>query len=722
MIYYNVYFCTSKGALSSMFEKTRKIRNIYGVMSKLEQLTIVNAIRGGLLNIIPILIVGAFALILKTFPVAAYQEFIKNAAGGLLLSFFEFIYSATFGVLSIYMTLSISRAYANLKTDNSAPEIGVVLASILSFFILAGAYLPDFSTENIGPKSMFLAIVTGIGASCIYLKLYSVLPFRNRRFYSTGADREFNQMLSYLAPVALTAMAFAAFNAAIIYIFKVDSFRMLLILAFDRLFSIGSTGFLKGFFFVLLSSVLWFFGIHGSDTLESVMQTYFASGLDINKAAVAAGGAPTEILNKVFFDCFVLMGGCGATICLLIAILIFSRNRARRGLGFAAAFPMIFNINELMVFGLPIVFNPIMLIPFVTVPLVAYSLSYIAMFLGLVPIITEAVEWTTPIILGGFHATGSVAGSILQIVNVIVGVLIYFPFIRLLDRRDEIKYRNEYNSFVSYFKKNEQSLAGIKLTEQSNSYGEFAKALCAELEHSINKGIVLAYQPQYDGDGNCIGAEALLRWKHPVYGMLYPPIFVKLADEGGFLPSLEEAVFIRALNDRPKLLKKFGDSIKLSVNVTGKTVVTQRYLQFCQRLDEKYSFKGKNICLEVTEQDSLTFDEKTINALNTLRGLGLYLAIDDFAMGQTSINYLKENLFDFIKLDGSLVRGLPSNNNCKEIILSITSLAKSLNLKVIAEYVETNEQRDALKEIGCDYYQGYLYSPAVFISDDKNGD
>ncbi|MBR3640976.1 MAG: EAL domain-containing protein, partial [Oscillibacter sp.] len=90
----------------------------------------------------------------------------------------------------------------------------------------------------------------------------------------------------------------------------------------------------------------------------------------------------------------------------------------------------------------------------------------------------------------------------------------------------------------------------------------------------------------------------------------------------------------------------------------------------------------------------------------------------DFSMGQTSINYLKDSTFDHIKLDGSLVRGLFTHQNCREIISSITQLADSLNLSVLAEYVETAEQRDLLHEIGCDCYQGYLYSPAVPIREE----
>ena len=133
----------------------------------------------------------------------------------------------------------------------------------------------------------------------------------------------------------------------------------------------------------------------------------------------------------------------------------------------------------------------------------------------------------------------------------------------------------------------------------------------------------------------------------------------------------------------------------------------------------EYALFGKNLCLEVTEQDSLSFDENTVTTFKALKDLGLSLAIDDFSMGQTSINYLKENLFDFIKLDGSLVRELFDRSNCREIIISISRLAKSLHLSVIAEYVETKEQLDTLHETGCDYYQGYLFSPAVFISEIK---
>ncbi|MBO7519942.1 MAG: PTS sugar transporter subunit IIC/EAL domain-containing protein, partial [Clostridia bacterium] len=417
-----------------------------------------------------------------------------------------------------------------------------------------------------------------------------------------------------------------------------------------------------------------------------------------------------------FFDCFVLMGGCGATICLLIAILIFSRNRARRGLAYTAAFPMIFNINELMVFGIPIVFNPVMLVPFLTVPLVCYSVSYLATSIGLVPIITNGVEWTTPIILGGYSATGSVAGALLQIFNVVLGVLIYMPFVRLLDRRTAEDAQRTFASFLDFFKANETALAAKKLTDLGGEKGEFAKGLSAEIIHSIKSGhITLAYQPQYNYAGECIGVEALLRWKHPVHGVIYPPLIIKLAEDGGVLPELEELIVRKALSDRERIYKKFGDGVKISFNVTGTTVVTERFLSLMRQLNAESPFKGKNLCVEITEQATLAFDDKTRAIFGELHDMGLLLAIDDFSMGQTSLNYLKDNMFDIIKLDGSLVKGLSTHENCREIVSSIVKLSDSLNLTVLAEFVETDWDRETLHEIGCDSYQGYLYSPAVFI-------
>ena len=686
-----------------MQKSQNKPQKISTFVRNIEQLTFVRAVRGGLVNMIPVLIIGAFALVFRFLPIDGYRHFIQTFAGGVLDKIFLYVNSATFGVLSVFMTYSISRSYMKVKADPDTVNGGAVFASLLAFFLLAGAFLDDFGSVQLGVKSMVLAIVAGLGASALYLKADRFFRRRRTYLFSPGADREFNRMLASFLPILVVAVTFGILNTLILHISHAESIHALYIRAMNALFSPGgeNPGFFKGFFFVLVSSVLWFFGVHGSDALEGVMDTYFKNGLE--------NGA---ILSKEFFDCFVLMGGCGTTICLLIALLAFSRNRAQWRLGLTAAFPMVFNINELMVFGLPIVFNPIMLIPFLTVPLACYSVSYLAVYSGIVPHIANTIDWTTPILLGGYKACG-IRGLLLQLVLVLIGVAIYYPFVRLLDRESERNSREHFSMFMDFFREHEQDLQNKRVTDLDNVYSDVAKSLCADLRDGLSRHMTLYYQPQYNYDGRCVGVEALLRWKHPVHGILYPPLVIKLATESNILARFEEAVIEKALSERPAILAKFGPDVKLSINVTGGTIATPRFVQFCRKLNEQSPFKGKNVCLEVTEQTALDLGDGTREQLNELRRMGLLLAIDDFSMGQTSLHYLKDSVFDVIKIDGSLVRGLNTSQNCREIISSITTLSRSLSLPVIAEFVETAEQREILHEIGCDSYQGYLYSPAV---------
>ena len=678
---------------------------------KVQQVRLVRAIRDGLVNMIPILIIGAFALILKTFPVKAYLSFIENFAGGFILSLLDFVYNATFGMLSVYMAFSISRSYMKLREETDIVHGGAIFASIVVFFILTGSLSEGFILGNMGPKSMLLAIISGLGASALYITFCKLLKSR-RQVLTSGADRVFNKMMSTLFPIVIVVVSFALVNVLLTRIFDMDSFHDLYIAALNKMFSVGSDGFFKGFFFVLLSSILWFFGVHGSDALEGVMQEVFVPNLAVNQALVESGQAATEVLTKQFFDCFVLMGGCGATICLLIAILIFSKNRARRGLGLTAAFPMAFNINELMVFGLPIIFNPLMLIPFLLVPLVCYSISYLALATGIVPMIATEIEWTTPIIMGGYYATGSVAGSLLQVFNVLVGIAIYFPFVRIMDRQSASASQKNYEDFKNYFIANEQNLQNQEIINLNNMYGDFAKELSAEIRHDLDKYMNIYYQPQYDYDGLCVGVESLMRWIHPTYGVVYPPIVVKLVTECNMLKDLEIAILERVLSERKDIYKKYGDGIKVSINITGTTVVTEDFISLIEELNKEYDFANKNICIEITEKEDLPFSDENLNALRRIVDVGLILAIDDFSMGQTSISYLKYDLFSIIKIDGGLVKGLKASSNCREIIASISKLAESLDMKVIAEFVQTEEEREILHNIGVDYFQGYLFSPA----------
>ncbi len=147
--------------------------------------------------------------------------------------------------------------------------------------------------------------------------------------------------------------------------------------------------------------------------------------------------------------------------------------------------------------------------------------------------------------------------------------------------------------------------------------------------------------------------------------------------------------------------------------MTVTTLYDKRFVQFLEDLAWRYVLKPGNICIEITEETELVTSEETGNLIKKIRSFGYTFALDDFSMGHTSLQYLQHNQFDLVKLDGNLVKSILSNDRTKEIINSIVYLSKSLDFKVLAEFVETEEQKQALEQIGCLLYQGYLYSPAI---------
>ena len=663
---------------------------------------------------IPAIIIGSMALAFRSLPVPFYQSFIHSFMDGIIVNILTFVYDATFGVLSIYLTFNIALSYAQSKSDKIKYIYGAPIVSVGAFIILIG--ITANNTANIGyldVTGMFTAIFSSVFAGCLYtaiadkkIKIFNV--------YAEGMDSLFNNATSVIVPAALTLSIISVFNYLIHIIFDVGCFQEMFVMLTNNLFIGMGRTLLSEVLFVIISSLLWFFGIHGSNVLENVSRNIFAQGLEINMANIANGLPATEIVSKTFFDIFVVMGGCGTTLCLLIAILIFSKRKSSRSLAKISFFPMIFNINEPMIFGLPIIFNPVLFIPFIATPLLCTIISYFALSSGIVPLCTSPVEWTTPVFLSGYIATGSVRGGLLQLVNLIIGVMVYMPFIRLFDDEKTINMKQHVSLLEDIVIKCEENNEEFMLAVRNDNIGDTAKMLVEELKYAISHDeLNVYYQPQYDNDYNCIGAEALLRWNHSICGMIYPPLIIKLAEESDLLLELENKIFDMVFYDIKNTFSKIDEYFKICINVSASTLQNESFEFMLKELIQNREINPKNICIEVTEKMTLNFDKELEDKIERIKKLGFSLAIDDFSMGYTSIKYLKSSIFDMVKLDGSLVQGMSDNPRCENIIESITNLGQSLDFDVLAEFVETQEQFDRLKSIGCFKYQGYLFSPAV---------
>ena len=671
-------------------------------------------IRSSLIMLIPVLVIGSMALMLKSFPIDAYQDFIGTFCNGVIANFFSLIYSATFGILSVYVSISISISYTQQIGKDNRHTLGPMIASLVAFFIFSGTFDNGaLQTESLGAAGMFTAVIGSLFASWLYDFLSKKMK-RSMRLFTEGDDEVFRNTLFALSPTAIVAVAAAVINSLSILIFDGNNIHMAFSSGIASIFEGLGRNLGSVLLFEFVAQFLWFFGIHGNNVLEPVCQDLFTPAMDINQQLVEQGMAATEIHSKTFLDVFINVGGSGSVMCLLIAIMVFSHRRSNRKLGMMAAIPGFFNISEIITFGLPIVFNPIFIIPYLLVPMVLGITSTLAVEIGLVPVAINHVEWTTPILWSGYLATDSIAGSILQIVNLAIGTLIYAPFVKIFDKEMIKDANRKMDQLVDLLKKSEETREVVRVLSLRDVGGMVARHLAEDLQTQlIDRRPNMYYQPQYNSKGECIGAEALLRWRHSIYDMIYPPLVIQVAEESGKLIALEKNIFVTIMESMPELIEILGEETKISVNVTGTTIQSEEFEQFLVQLSKDYPRYSNRIVIEITEQAALSIKEELIDRLTRIAKRGYGFAIDDFSMGSTSIKYLQTNVFNLIKLDGSMTRVILKNRRSKDIIASITKLSSDLGIDVLAEYVETEEQRAALEEVGCYLYQGYLYSPAV---------
>ncbi len=233
-----------------------------------------------------------------------------------------------------------------------------------------------------------------------------------------------------------------------------------------------------------------------------------------------------------------------------------------------------------------------------------------------------------------------------------------------------------------------------------------------QLRHAIeNKELVLYYQPQVDlATASISGAEALIRWKHPSLGLIYPSEFIHRAEETGYIVQIGEWIF----NEVARQNKQWQDAglplIPISVNLSPRQLLQQDLVGSIMSALKNNNLDAKHFQLELTESVIMKNVELSISVLEECRRLGIQCLIDDFGIGQASLSYLKRIPADMVKIDRSFVQSSTSSSHDAAIIKAIIAISHQMSLKVVAEGVETTRQLEFLHQNKCDHFQGHLYS------------
>ncbi|MCM1183125.1 MAG: EAL domain-containing protein [Roseburia sp.] len=683
-------------------------KGLFRISNYFDNSLMFTAVRRGMIMMIPLLVIGSMALMLKCLPIPAYQRLLAGLWNGRIVKLLDFIHGASFNLFAVALSLMTSFNYAMLKQSHKGTSIVepavVMLITLVSLIGYSGIQYQDFSISSLGTANVFTALFVALLSSVMFFKIKEKGLFYLRQ-RMMDADGFYVEAVSSILPVLMIVSFFAVLRQVLETFFHAESFQAILGSAADALLARIDNEFAAAVAVLLPEHGLWFVGIHGSNVVDAAMQTKFSIGT-------------SAVFSKTFHDVFVLMGGTGAVLCIVIAILLFSRKNSIRNVARLSFPTVIFNISEIISFGLPVILNPIFLIPYLLAPMVIFILSYAAVYVGLVPHVTNTVEWTTPVFLSGYLATGSIAGSILQAVCLVVGVLIYLPFLRLFEEWDDMRLAKNAAELTKELQRQEAAKAISSLTARRDSLGSVARVLATDLKDAIHdRKLFLLYQPQVDAEGKCMGAEALIRWIHPIAGFIYPPLIIQLAKEEHILHEIELFLFDEASRAIMETGKVINTDFKISVNITNESLMWESFEDCVGDAVRKYKIPSKRLWLEITEQDALVSSDEVLDKIRRLKENGHQFLIDDFGMGHTSLMYLQTNYFGVVKLDGSLTKDVLSNNRNKDIIEAITGLGESLHFETIAEYVETQEQRDRLLELGCSGLQGYLYSKPIKLEE-----
>lgn len=403
------------------------------------------SIRDGFLVSTPLLIAGSLFLLIANFPVPGWPEFLESIEMGngmTLATFLSKPSDATFTIMAIFATMGIAYSYAKqIDTD----RIFGAATALMSWFLLM-PYVVD-GTVTVGGKDV-TASMSGIplgwvGAKGIFVGI--IIAFTSVALYAwvkrrgwvikmpAGVPPTVVESFSALIPIMVTMGVFFLINT-VFGMFGTDVFDIIFVWLQTPLLGLGDTLGAMVIAYVFLH-LFWFFGINGSSVVGAVfnpiLQTLAVENLEFFKTGIGEG----HIICQQFQDLFATFGGAGSTLSLIIAMLLFCKSKRIKQLGKLALVPGIFNINEPVIFGLPIVMNPLMLIPFMLVPTVNIVVSYLAMAAGFVPICNGIqIPWTMPLGISGFFATNWV-GALLQIALLVLGVFLYMPFIKMMDKQ-----------------------------------------------------------------------------------------------------------------------------------------------------------------------------------------------------------------------------------------------------------------------------------------------
>ena len=668
------------------------------------------ATRNSFVALLPLTFLRVIAELILNFPWLYYQQSMDHWLGSDWREPLRQIIDNSFTLFGLLLAAIVSaqlvfRLPSLTKQRQIAPPLMVALSAVINYLIITVS-LPNVSPVEFSAEIIIIGIVIGLFSAelMLWAAKQSYLDWLN---LPVDSDTTFYHAMRLSPSIILNGLVFFSIG---MLLSSTPEFPEVTRWIIDWAQSDGNGTWILSTFVVLVNQLFWFIGLHGSVFLQGA-----ADGALFAASTVA--GFESNLALPTMLSNFVLIGGSGATLGLLIAIFIVTRRGSQNKIAKISIIPSLFNINDILIYGLPIVFNPFYLIPFVLIPLLLMLISLLALQFGFITIYeTAVVSWTTPPLLSGWLLTESWRGVALQILLIELSTVCYIPFVRKAEEK-------RHQHAMEAFQLTTDTIIKVgntkqKIVTRQDKVGMIARDLAVDMQNAIRQNsLTLVYQPKHDRQGHIVGVEALLRWTHPRYGFISPIVIIAVAEDSELIHHLGRWVIKQACACKARWNTAGYKALTVAVNISPLQLTDKDLPFYITKYINDYGIEAEELELEITESSEIPDTNLTDLILQQLVETGVHLAMDDFGMGYSSLLYMRRFQVNAIKIDGSITRDVLVNDTNADIVRTICSLGKAQKVHVVAEYVETKEQREVLSEMGCDIFQGYYHSPPIAETD-----
>ncbi len=649
------------------------------------------AMREGLLWTIPSLMASATFLV-----VAALGQALGWPTW--LVQTFNDLYAQTGKQLPMLATAAIGFM---LAIQQRLPRLPVAFLC-LTFLVIA-EFLLRSSPRLAASLALFIAIVSPLLTVPMLGRLYRLRWAKITR--SELVNDSVREAVNLIVPGCITALLVCATVLLVR--------DMLPTTAVDAPLQALSTThpYLVGLLLAGFNSLLWFFGIHGYYGLQSLFDAINFAEL-ANAAQLAAHLAPQAPLSNGFLGAFVFIGGSGATLSLALAILLLCRSKTLRLLAWASLPIALLNVNEILLFGLPIILNSRLLLPFLLTPMLNLVLALAATQAGWVAMTTVKLPLQAPVLVNAYLSTqGDWAAIALQLALIALGVAVYAPFIRKIERLAQQEHNIYLQALDTTFTRlpDEAHLMTVDPVAKLHTDQARQQSLLEHIQRISEYQFYLEYQPQMaQYSGACIGCEALIRATDRS-GATQPPYrFLPWLRSAGLIHEIDLWVAQTATHQSLQWQDQ-GVHCPISINVCGTTLTSAKHFKPLLALLQQG--QGQ-VGVEIVEEDLVEDVPSICRAIDALRAHGIPVAIDDFGTGYSAMSYLHQFNIDTIKIDRSFVVAQEKPKGAL-IMDGLFRFCEALHLNIVIEGVETQAQKDALPQSPRLSIQGWYYSKSL---------